>query len=139
VGEDSRPGRVTYYIDASIPRPVRRAIADTRDDVLYAGGPLAPPENARDEVWLPVAGQGDWIVLMRDKRIRTRRRQRQALIDAKVRAFCFTDAGNATRWQVLALVVARWDDIAETAAAEPGPYIYAVTRTRFEPLAMLGA
>jgi hypothetical protein len=65
---------------------------------------------------------------MRDKRIRTRPGERQALVTAGVRAFCMTDAGNATRWQVLELLMARWRRIEQIANRAPGPYIYAVTQ-----------
>jgi len=119
---------VTFYLDASLQIAVRRAIASVRDDVLYAGGPSAPAEATRDHVWLPQAGTGNWIVAMRDKKIRTRPGERQALDASGVRAFCLTDAGNATRWRVLELLVTRWGRIEQIANAEAGPYIYAVTR-----------
>jgi len=87
------------------PEAVATAIAGVREDVLYAGGPDAPTEDTKDPIWLPLAGQQDWIVLMRDKRIRTRPGERRALVDAGVRAFCLTHAGNYTRWEVLELLV----------------------------------
>lgn len=120
---------MTFYLDASIPIAVRTAVAGVRDDVLYAGGPDAPAESTKDPIWLQQAGAGDWVVVMRDKHIRTRPGERQALVDAGVRAFCMTDSGNATRWQVLELLVTRWQRIQQTAANVPGPYIYAVTRS----------
>jgi hypothetical protein len=125
---------VTFYLDASIPSAVRTAIAGVRADVLYAGGPNAPAEDTKDHVWLPIAGQNNWVVLMRDKRIRKRPGERLALINAGVRAFCLTDAGNATRWQVLDLLVRRWPRIELTANTFAGPYIYAVTLSVFQPL-----
>jgi hypothetical protein len=128
-------GSLTYYLDASLPIAVRRAIAECRDDVLFAGGRGAPTEDTDDDVWLPIAGAQDWVCVMRDKHIRTRPRERQAYIENGVRLFCLTDAGNATRWQVLNLLVRRWTRITETANASPGPYIYAVTLNRFEQLA----
>lgn len=127
MGKGARQGRVTFYVDASVPVAVRTALAGVRDDVLYAGGPKAPKESTRDRHWLKTAGENDWIVLKRDKRIRTRRWEREALIAAGVRTFCLTGAGNYTRWQVLELLVARWRRIEEVANTVAGPYIYAVT------------
>lgn len=125
---------MTYYLDASIPIAVRTAIASVRSDVLYAGGPNAPPENTKDDIWLPLAGAGDWVVIMRDKKIRTRPGERQALLNAGVRAFCMTTSGNATRWQVLELLATRWRRIELTANTVAGPYIYAVTSGGVTPL-----
>ena len=118
---------MTFFLDASLPVAVRTAIAGVRNDVVYAGGPNAPAENTKDPVWLTQAGAEDWIVVMRDKHIRTRPGERAALLNAQVRAFCMTDSGNATRWQVLELLVMRWRRIEQTATNVPGPYIYAVT------------
>ncbi len=118
---------MTFYFDASIQVGVAEAIASVRADVLYAGGPNAPPKKTLDVDWLATAGERDWIVLTRDKRIRTRPWERQAFLDAGVRVFCFTDAGNATEWEVLELVVSKWERI-EGMASRPGPYICSVTK-----------
>jgi hypothetical protein len=130
-----RTSGLTFYLDASLPIAVRTAIAGCRDDVLYAGGRGAPTEDTDDELWLPIAGARGWVCIMRDKHIRTRPRERQAFLEHGVRLFCLTDAGNATRWQVLDLVVRRWSRIAETADGEAGPYIYAVTLSAFRRIA----
>ncbi len=98
-----------------------------RDDIVYAGGPGAPKERTQDKDWLPVAGRNDWVVLKRDKKIRTRRWEREALIGAGLRTFCLTSAGNYTRWETLRLLAVRWNRIEEVAASIPGPYIYSVT------------
>ena len=131
----AQASRLTYYVDASIPIAVRQALALVRDDVLYAGGPAAPTEETQDDVWLAAAGAGDWVCLHRDKRIRHRPRERQAYLDAGVRLFCLTNAGNATRWETLGILISRWERIETTARAESGPYIYAVTRARFDKIA----
>lgn len=127
---------MTFYLDASIPIAVRKAIASVRPDVLYAGGPNAPTEDTKDPVWLPLAGQHGWIVMMRDKKIRTRPGERHALIGAGVRAFCLTDAGEKTRWEVLELIVTRWRRMEQIATNEAGPYIYSVTASGVNPLSV---
>jgi hypothetical protein len=129
---------VTFYLNASLPIAVRQAIASTRDDVTYAGAPGAPKEKTQDKDWLPVAGANDWVVIKRDKRIRTRRWEREALINAGVRTFCLTGAGNYTRWEVLRLLTARWPRIEEVAENIPGPYIYSVTWEGVRALSLPG-
>lgn len=129
---------MTFYVDASIPIAVRTALASVRDDVLYAGGPNAPRENTHDRHWLATAGQHGWVVINRDKRIRSRRWEREALIAAGVRTFCLTGGGNYTRWQVLELLAVRWRRIEEVANTVPGPYIYAVTWDGVRRLSLAG-
>jgi len=75
---------------------------------------------------------------MRDKRIRTRPGERRALVDAGVRAFCLTHAGNYTRWEVLELLVNRWERIEGIASLNPGPYVYSVTRSGVQRLNVPG-
>jgi hypothetical protein len=119
----------TYYVDASVPVDVAKALALVRDDILYPGGlgcPVQSP-NVPDEVWLGIAGTQNWVVVMKDKKVRTRRWEREALIRAGVRTFCMTAAGNYTKWNTLQLLARRWDDIEQTATTAAGPYIYSVT------------
>jgi hypothetical protein len=120
----------TFYVDASVPIDVAKALALVRTDILYPGAlgcPVASP-NVPDSEWLGIAGQQDWAVIVKDRKIRTRRWERQALIQAGVRSFCMTAAGNYTKWQTLQLLAHRWDAIEEVATTEAGPYIYSVTQ-----------
>jgi predicted nuclease of predicted toxin-antitoxin system len=126
---------VTFYIDASIQVAVAAAISQFRTDVLYAGGPGAPAFATRDTEWLALAGRNDWVVLTRDKRIRTRPAERDMYLSVGVRTFCFTHAGNYTSWEVLELVVSSWRRIEEAADATAGPYIYSVTKAGLRWLA----
>lgn len=128
---------MVFYCDASVPRAVAQALALVRDDVLYpglAGCPIDDPAT-RDVAWLPVAGEHGWVVLMRDKRIRTRPGERRRLAECGVRAFAMTGAGNYSRWLTLELLVRRWREIEAVAAAEPGPFIYSVTQSGVARLA----
>lgn len=127
-----------FYLDASIPFPVSRALSLVRDDVLYPGGPDCPINSpgAKDAEWLPVAGRHGWLVLMRDKRVRSRPGERRALLKSNVRAFVLTTAGNYSRWRTLDLLVRRWTDIEEVAATGEPPYIYAVTQQGLRQIAL---
>ncbi|HXM54062.1 MAG TPA: hypothetical protein VOB72_01640 [Candidatus Dormibacteraeota bacterium] len=88
---------------------------------------MADPAT-KDVVWLPIAGANQWLVLMRDKRIRTRPGERRRLVECGVRAFAMTGAGNYSRWLTLELLVRRWREIESVVATEDGPYIYSVTQ-----------
>ena len=47
-------------------------------------------QDARDNQWLPFAGQQGWLVVTEDKRIRQRETERNALLDGGVAAFVIT-------------------------------------------------
>jgi PIN like domain len=130
---------VTFYLDASIQIAVRTALDSVREDVVYAGGPNAPKESTQDRHWLTTVGNEGWVVIKRDKRIRTRPWEREALIAAGARTFCLTGAGNYNRWDTLRLLAARWDRIEQVAEKIPGPYIYAVTWQGVRRLSLAGA
>jgi hypothetical protein len=107
---------------------IAKALRAVRRDVVHPGHPECPtiPLGAKDVEWLPIVGNEGWAVIMRDKRIRRRPIEKQRFVDHGVRAFCLTGAGNQTSWHMLQLVVRHWDRI-EAAAAQPGPFIFAVT------------
>lgn len=46
-------------------------------------------QNVEDEVWLAVVGKRGWIVLTKDKWIRRRPIERDALLNADLKVFCF--------------------------------------------------
>jgi hypothetical protein len=106
-----------YYLDANVPVAVSQALAIVRGDILYPGAlgcpvmsPLVP-----DIEWLEIAGREDWVVVTKDRKIRSRPGERDALIASGVRTFCATHAGNYTRWELLQLLVDKWDKIEEIA------------------------
>ena len=114
-----------------------QALTLIRSDVRYPGGPDCPVTSPGmlDSDWLPLVGANDWVVIMRDKRIRKRPGERDQLLKARVRAFCLTHAGNYSKWRTIDLLVRRWSDIEEKAATEPGPYIYSVTHAGLKKVA----
>lgn len=136
MGGVSSPGGLTFYIDASLPLQVRQALKLLRDDVVVPGEPGRPAERSPDREWLTRAGSEDWVVILRDKRIRRRPGERDALRKAGVRAFVLTGAGNYTRWQIMALLTARWAAIERVALEHSGPYIYSVTQGGVERLSL---
>lgn len=125
---------VRWYIDESM-IAIGKALASVRNDLVYPGHPACPIERgALDEEWLPIVGEHGWVVLMRDKRIRYRRPERERLMEHGVKAFCLTASGNQTRWGMLQLLVRHWDRIEDTANL-PGPFIYGVNTNGVRRLA----
>jgi hypothetical protein len=125
---------LVYFFDADL-LGVAKPIAQVRADVIYPGHSNCPSirPDTKDPEWLAEAGSHGWVVLLRDKRIRSRPGERQALLDHGLRTFCLTKSGNASKWDVLGLLVVNWDAIERVALEVPGPYIYSVTSNGVRP------
>ncbi|MGI8795836.1 MAG: hypothetical protein ACR2IR_04495 [Acidimicrobiia bacterium] len=89
-------------------------------------------ESVTDEEWIARAGAEGWVVLTKDKRIRTKQAEREVVRRHRVRLFCVTKGGLTGDDQAQRLV----DNLAriERVARRPGPYIYAVHERRLEQL-----
>ena len=64
------------FVDASVPRTVADAVKRVRPDARWKLDLL--PCDTKDEVWLEAAGKQGWLVLTRDKHVRTRPGKRRA-------------------------------------------------------------
>ncbi len=125
-GADDRPV-IEFFIDRSLGR---RHLAQALGDLGFTVHTMASVYGERvaqeldDERWLADAGRHDWVVLMKDDAIRRRPAERDALAEAKVRAFCLTNAQLRATEQSARFVgnIARIQRQAE----KPGPYIYGV-------------
>jgi hypothetical protein len=89
-------------------------------------------QHVADERWLRDAGEHGWIVLMKDDAIRRRPAERDALVDAGVRAFCLTNAQLRAAEQTERFVSNRHRILQQ--ARKPGPYIYGVYERRLRRL-----
>lgn len=83
-------------------------------------------EGIADVVWLQVAGERGWPVLMKDEHIKYRQAERQALVEHGVRAFCLT-SGNLNA-QAMADCFVRHQAMIWANADRPGPALFAVSK-----------
>jgi hypothetical protein len=81
------------------------------------------PYGSTDEDWLSVAGANNWIALMRDKKIRRRPLELEALRVSGVAAFVFT-GGQATAKETADAIVPQLTKFANMAISEPRPFLY---------------
>ncbi|MDA1096334.1 MAG: hypothetical protein O3B84_03655 [Chloroflexi bacterium] len=113
------------WIDTSIARSVARALSEVRDDVRWLGD-LYPYQHNKDSIWLPDAGNQSALVILRDKRVRTRPAERQLIIEHKVGAFIINQKRNPTKWQYLRLIVGALDEMEAKFLSTARPFIYTV-------------
>src|SRR5690606_15944240 len=97
-----QPNSIEIFIDRSLGRKIAEPLiaagvtVHLHDDYFEQG--------ANDEVWLTEVGQRKWSVLTKDKRIRHRAIEREALLGAKVKAFFFM-SGNVPFNEMAEIVV----------------------------------
>jgi hypothetical protein len=89
-------------------------------------------EQVADTLWIQDAAEREWPILMKDKRIRHRRAEIDAVIQHRARCFVIT-RGDLTSVEMAHRFLANKRAIFE-AAALPGPYIYAVHVDRLDRL-----
>lgn len=121
---------LTFFLDRSLGRHrLARALRASGLDVHPLAEIYGVPADERiaDVDWLPLAGENDWVVLMKDSRIRYRTVEREALVANGVRAFCLA-SGNLRADEMAAAVVTRLDAIVEQ-CARPGPFLVSVSTT----------
>ena len=113
------------FVDRSIPKSVAEALKLVREDEVAW---LEDYFNHRtpDEEWLEAAGREGWLVISRDKRIRTRPGERAALQQHGVGCFILGQTGNPTRWEYLKLLARTLDEMVQRFEETPRPFIYVV-------------
>ena len=114
------------FIDRCISNKIATALKALRDDVRWLEDDFPP--NAKDSDWLREVGTRGWLVITRDKKIRTRPGERQALLDNHVGAFCLTQKDNPKRWDIFKLVVGSLDEMEQIFADNERPFLYGVDR-----------
>lgn len=112
------------FIDRSIPKSVADALKLVREDVLWLEDVFN--HRAKETEWLPDVGRRGWIVISRDKKIRSRPGERRILEESNVGCFIIAQKQNPTRWQYLKLLAATLDRIEEVFNETPRPFIFKV-------------
>lgn len=115
------------FIDRSIPRSVADGLKRTRDDVIWLEDRFAP--DAPDSEWLAVAGREGWLVITRDKRIRYRPAEKEAIREHGVGCFVLGHRKNLTRDEYLRFLQPLLDEMERRFAETNHPFIYVVDST----------
>jgi hypothetical protein len=124
------------FVDRSIPKGVADALKLVRDDVIWLEDRF--PHGTKDAVWLREAGLNEWLVVSRDKRLRSRPGELRAILENNVGCFCFTQKQAITRWEYLKLFARSLDEMERIFATEPRPFVFGVGATGiFRPLRLV--
>ena len=117
------------FVDRSVPRSIAEALQKVRSDVRWLEDVWMFRHYTPETHWLPIVGLADWLVVSRDKKIRTRPAERQALMDARVGAFLFTQKSDPTKWEYLKLLAKDLDDMEVIFDTTAHPFIYGIQRS----------
>jgi len=124
--------RLRFYVDESA-LGLGKTLAAARDDVIHAGHLLIPecPVGTADPDWIRAVAARGLVVIGRDKKVRTRPAEVEALRDAGLRVFRIGGKRDATTWGWLTWLVSRWDTVeAIIRSRGPGPWYYVIHETR---------
>ncbi|MGH3870931.1 MAG: hypothetical protein ACRDSR_05355 [Pseudonocardiaceae bacterium] len=140
----SKPATVRFYIDADV-LGLAKVLVTLRPDVTYPGDPggvvhrrerpacVITDRAALDTVWIPEVARQGWLIITRDSRIQERTAEIDAVRMNGARMVALSSAEAKTTWAQLEVVMSQWRAI-ERLIDEPGPFIYAATRTTLRRL-----
>ena len=79
-------------------------------------------QNVDDEEWLQEVGRRGWPVLTKDQKIRYRQLEREALLNANLKVFCFM-SGNVTFSEMADIIAKALPAIMKIAENHSPPFI----------------
>lgn len=115
--------RPTFYIDRCLGKTVARALLAAGAAVQIHDDHFA--QNAPDGLWIPDVAKRGWVILTKDKNIRRRAGEREAVVNAEARIITLT-SGNMRGADMAALFVAHLDEMEVLAATQSPPFVAVV-------------
>jgi len=112
---------VTFFFDNNLSPVLARGLREFGEDVQHFARCI-PSEYARRGVASRDWERG-WYLVTRDKKIRPRPHEIDALLRSNVGAFTFTQKRDPLRWGWVELVVRRWVEIQEFADSHERPFV----------------
>lgn len=115
------------FFDRSVPRGVAEAVKQVREDACWLED-VFEEGWIKDREWIPEVGARGWLVITKDKKIRTRPEERRAIKENNVGCFILNYRQPLNRWEILKLVTSTLDEMEEKFANTPRPFLYLIDR-----------
>lgn len=114
----------TFFFDNNLSPLLAAGFRGFGEDVQHLRD--AFPASTKDVVWIPQVAASGWILVTRDKRIRTRPLEAEALTRAGLSAFFFVQKRDPDLWGWVQLIVRRWREMQQLAERERRPFLFAI-------------
>lgn len=121
------PDPLVFFIDRSLGKAIGQALRAAGAKVELHCDHFS--DDAPDAEWLPVAGARKWVVLTKDKRIRFRPLELQAVIASKVRLFVLAGRGDQSGQGMIDLTLRNLRKMERVARKHPAPFIAGITQS----------
>lgn len=125
--------RTTFFVDRCLGRQVGVALREAGLLVEFHDDHF--PEGTKDIDWLAVVGSRNWVVLTKDKAIRRKPWERQAVIDANVCLFTLP-SGSMSGKQMAEIFVSNRLNMARFLKKHSPPFIAVVASGGITPVAL---
>lgn len=113
------------FLDRSIPKSVANALKLVRSgDIVWLEDEFA--HDTPDEVWIPAVAAKDWVVVSRDKKIRSRPWQRRLIREHGLGCFIVGQKQDLTRWDYLKLLAGCLDELERLGGETPKPFLFLI-------------
>jgi hypothetical protein len=86
------------------------------------------PHDTKDVVWLEAAGKQGWLVVTRDKHVRTRPGERRAIEEHGVGCFILGYKQDLKKEEVTEIVLGALEHMEELFERTERPFIYTITK-----------
>lgn len=114
----------TFFFDNNLSPLLVAGLRGFGEDVQHLRDAF-PPET-KDVVWIPHVAASGWVLVTRDKRIRTRPLEAEALVRAGLSAFFFMQKRDPDLWGWVQLVVRRWREMQELERTAHKPFLMGI-------------
>lgn len=101
-------------------------IKRVRGDARWMGDVF--PLDTKDPVWLREAGRQGWLVITRDKKIRTRPGERRAIAEHGVGCFILAYRQDLKKREIAEIVLSALEDMEDLFARTRRPFIYTINK-----------
>jgi predicted nuclease of predicted toxin-antitoxin system len=112
--------RPTFYVDRCLGKAVVQALRNAGAHVEAHDDNFA--QDAPDAEWIPNVAEREWVILTKDKNIRRRAGEREALVTARAKIITLT-SGNMRGADMGTLFVGHLDAMERLAATQPAPFV----------------
>ncbi len=112
--------RPTFYVDRCLGKAVAIALRAAGADIRIHDDHFA--QAALDEDWIPQVSACGWVILSKDKNIRRRAGEREAVLLSNARIVTLS-SGNMRGTEMAALFVNHLAEIEKLAASHPPPFV----------------